>query len=94
MQTKTCNYLIEVFKLPADLAIAIQKDTHHLYETAIIYQRLIDSKLLWKIWQIDEYGKLWIEVNLIGKNGKAAFHTIAVDEGTFNKIDFEVYQVL
>lgn len=94
MKTKTCNYLVNVHTLPEDLGIAIKDKKHHLYETALIYQKLIDSHLLWKIWQIDEYGKFWVAINFMNDDQKAEFHTIAIDKGTFDKIDFEEYIVL
>jgi len=62
------------------LAIALPNKSHHLQETAQIYQKLVTSDLLWKIWWIDEYGKLWVKINFLSDNQQPQFHTIAIDE--------------
>lgn len=94
MKNKTCDFLINIHQLPADLVSALEDKTNHLYETALLYQKLVNLDLLWKVWWIDEYGKYWLEINFIRDNHTPEFHTIAIDEGTFTKISFEEYVVL
>ena len=94
MKKKTCSFLVFIHTLPKELVIASKNPTHYLYETAQIYQKLIDSDLLWKIWWIDEYNHHWVEINFMQDNQQPAFHTIVIDEGTFTKIPFEEYDVL
>ncbi|MEM1119455.1 MAG: hypothetical protein AAGJ18_03355 [Bacteroidota bacterium] len=91
---KTCNYLLNIHTLPQELAEPLNDPKHHLHETAQLYQRLVNSDLLWRVWQIDEYQSIWIEVNLINVDGKPVFHTLVIDEGTFDKVDFEEYPIL
>ncbi len=88
------DYLVQVTKLPSDLQSASGDVYHHLYDTYDIYQRVIDSNLLWRVWLIDEYDQVWLEVNFINCEGEAEFHTIKIDEGTYNKVDFDRYQAL
>ncbi|NRF24196.1 hypothetical protein HRJ45_02725 [Vibrio coralliilyticus] len=88
------DYLVQVTKLPSDLQSASGDVNHHLYDTYEIYQLVIDSNLLWRVWLIDEYDQVWLEVNFINSEGEAEFHTIKVDQGTYNKVDFDRYQAL
>lgn len=88
------NYLLNVTRLPADLDVALQDSLSPLYESANIYQVLVTSNLLWKVWYIDEYDNIWVEVNLINTNQEAEFHTIVVEKGTFEKIEYDEYDAL
>ena len=86
--------MVFIHALPKELVIASKNKTHYLYETAQIYQKLIDSDLLWKIWWIDEYNQYWVAINFMQANHQPAFHTLVIEEGTFTKIPFEEYTVL
>ncbi|MEM9424474.1 MAG: hypothetical protein AAF975_06780 [Spirochaetota bacterium] len=90
---KSIDYLVYVEKIPQDLVAALQDQAHELHQTAKVYAKLLDSNLLWRIWAVDPYGKLWLEVNFINEDGEEEFHTIALDEGTYRKIDFERYKI-
>lgn len=91
---KKVEYLVRVIRLPDDLTQALQNEDSELFSTAQIYQKLIDSGLLWKVWLIDEFHKTWLEVNFVNEEDEPEFHTIALDEGTYVKIEFEEYLVL
>ena len=91
---KRVDYLINVTELPKDLKEASMDKASSLYDISIIYSVLVDSNLLWRVWSVDEYAQVWVEVNLMNDQGQAEFHTIKVDEDTFEKIDFEEYSVL
>lgn len=65
-----------------------------LYRTYEISPYVIDSTLLWRVWQIDEYGKLWLDVNRMNSVGEPEFHPIALDEGTYQQIEFEPYAII
>ncbi|MEZ8067511.1 hypothetical protein [Vibrio sp. FF145] len=88
------NYLVQVASIPDDLIEASQKAGSDLYMTYKLYQLLVQSNLLWRVWYIDEFGKIWLEVNLVNDAGDPEFHTIALDQGTYLKIDTECYEVL
>ena len=90
----TIDFLVQVTTLPDDLKPISGDRSHALYQTYEIYQYLIDSTLLWRVWQIDEYGKLWLEVNRMSLSGEPEFHTIALDEGTYQQIEFEPYAII
>ncbi|MFA0709065.1 hypothetical protein AB4653_25500, partial [Vibrio sp. 10N.222.48.A3] len=83
------NYLVQVVSIPDDLIEASQKAGSDLYMTYKFYQLLVQSNLLWRVWYIDEFGKVWLEVNLVNDVGDPEFHTIALDQGTYLKIDTE-----
>jgi hypothetical protein len=87
------NYLLQVTDLPADLQEASKDVNSDLYNTYEVYQMLVKSSLLWQVWYIDQYGKHWVCVNFI-KNGEPEFHTIAVDEGSYTKVEHDDYDVL
>jgi hypothetical protein len=42
---------------------------------------------------IDEWGRLWISVERMGKNGEPEYHSLIIDEGTFDKIECNPYEV-
>lgn len=87
---KTIDYLVHVFKIPDDLIQISENKDSHLYETYEIYKFVKNSNLLWKVWMIDEYGDIWIEVNLKNKN-EEEFHTLKLDLNTYEKIKYESY---
>ena len=93
MCKKTIDYLLLVKTLPEDLARVLHDSEHYLFETAKLYQKLIDTKFLWKIRAIDGYGKIWIDINLIAENGHPEFHELAIDEGTFERIEWREYEI-
>ncbi|EDP60427.1 hypothetical protein [Vibrio sp. AND4] len=88
------DYLVHVVNIPADLMEASKNTNSDLYRTYEIYQLLVKSRLLWKVWYIDEYARVWLEVNLVNEQGESEFHTIALDEGTYLKVRDEPYKVL
>ena len=93
MQTATVKFLAWVHSLPADLRKPLAPDRHYLKETSELYQFVIDSRLLWRVWMIDEWGRFWISVERMGPAQKPEFHTLIIDEGTFDKIECEAYEV-
>lgn len=88
------DYLIELQAIPKDLLAVQNQPENALYEVLTIYRKVLESKLLWKVWQIDNEGAHWLEVNLINELGEAEFHTLKLDEGTYCKHEFEPYTVL
>ncbi|CCN82934.1 conserved hypothetical protein [Vibrio nigripulchritudo SFn27] len=90
---KTVSYLVQVHTLPKDLAEAAENPNHDLYTTSKIYSKLIDTDHLWEVDSIDENGQVWIAVNIINTEGDAEFHTIKIDSGTYNKVDYDNYPI-
>ncbi|ABN63536.1 hypothetical protein RJP56_16390 [Shewanella baltica] len=91
---KIIDYLVQVTNLPSDLLEASQNTKSELYRTYRVYKLLIDSKLLWKVWLLDEYEQVWLEVNFINCEGKPEFHTVSLDKGTYQEIGFDSYTAL
>ena len=88
------DYLVQVVSVPADLIEASKNASSDLYDTYKVYEVLVQSNLLWRVWYIDDYDKIWLEVNLVNSAGEAEFHTIALDEDTYLKVSVEPYEVL
>ncbi|WP_244662946.1 hypothetical protein [Vibrio harveyi] len=88
------DYLVNVHTLPQDLAVVVNNEAHDLFDNARIYQLVVSSELLWRVWMIDQDNQLWIEVNLLGEDAEVDCHTLKLDEGTYSKIEYEPYSVL
>ncbi|NOH97746.1 hypothetical protein [Vibrio sp. 99-70-13A1] len=88
------DYLVQVVSVPHDLIKASRNAKSDLYVTHKLYQFLVQSNLLWRVWYIDEFGKVWLEVNLINDMGEPEFHTVALDTGTYLTINTDSYEVL
>lgn len=93
MPQTTIGFHAWVHTLPSDLRKPLPPERAHLDHTSDLYQFVIDSRLLWKLWQIDEYGHYWIEVRRMGITGEPEFHTLVIDERTFDRIECDPYQV-
>ncbi|AQS38660.1 hypothetical protein Sps_03533 [Shewanella psychrophila] len=91
---KRIDYLVKVTLLPEDLKQASNDHGCELFRIYQIYQRLIESHLLWKVWLIDEFDYTWVEMNFINDDGEPEFHTIKLDEGTYERVEFDTYPVL
>ncbi|REL26488.1 hypothetical protein DXX93_07760 [Thalassotalea euphylliae] len=91
---KRLDFLLNVTQVPADLLAVCHQPKADLYGTYQLYQFLVDSPLLYKVWMVDEYGDYWLEVNLIDDSGEPAFHTIKIDQDSYEQVEFEPYQVL
>jgi|688.fasta_scaffold673634_1 hypothetical protein len=91
MQVK---YAVLVNKVPECLQYPLSDINKHLYDTASLYHFLVHSRLLWKVWMVDEYGKVWIAINRMEEDG-VQYHTLALDEGTYERIDTEeAYEIV
>lgn len=42
---------------------------------------------------VDEWGRFWIRVDRMGADQQPEFHTMIIDEGTFDKIEDEPYEI-
>jgi hypothetical protein len=92
MTKKTLDFLLRVHTLPRDLQRPLADA--RFQATSELYQRVIDSRLLWKVWMIDMFGKVWIEVDFENDQGEDEFHTLAIDEGTYRKVECDPYEAL
>jgi len=93
MQESSIDFLVWVHTLPDELRKPLAPDRDHLQETSDIYQFVIDSQLFWRVWMIDEWSKLWINVERMGVDNKPESHTLRLDDGTFEKFECELYKV-
>jgi hypothetical protein len=83
------SYEVLVNKVPECLQYPLADNNKHMYVTASLYHFLVQCRLLWKVWMIDEYGKIWIAINRMEEDG-VHYHTLALDEGTYEKFDSDV----
>lgn len=88
------DYLIQVTKLPDDLSAVSNQPDSELYDNYRAYLKLVEGKLLWKVWQIDDYGQIWLELNFVNDAGEAEFHTLVIDPGTYRKVAYDAYEIL
>src|SRR3954454_18912513 len=58
----TISFRAWVHTLAAELKTPLPKDREHLEEASEVYQFVIASRLLWRVWMLDEYEHYWIEV--------------------------------
>ena len=91
---KKIDYLVKVTILPEDLKQASNDRACELFRTYQIYQLLVESHLLWRVCLIDEFDHTWVEVNFINNDVEPEFHTIKLDEGTYQRVEFDTYRVL
>jgi hypothetical protein len=89
-QTKI-DFLAWVHTLPPDLKKPFPPERAYLAETSEIYEFVVSSRLLWKIWQIDEYERYWVEIRRMGRDGLPEHHTLVIDEGTFDRVECDPY---
>lgn len=94
MSTTTVDYMVRVHTVPFDLRPPLRKEFKYLEETSAVYRRVIDSRLLWKVWMLDEFGQHWLEVAFENDQEQPEFHTLRIDEGTFKKVPSDPYDVL
>ncbi|SFD49118.1 hypothetical protein [Pseudoalteromonas denitrificans] len=94
-KTKNISFLVQVHTLPSDLQTVLNNPSSYLYDTAKIYSLLVNSPMLHKVWAIDtvDKDKLWIGINIMSDENIPSLHTVKLDEGTFEKIEDEQYEV-
>ena len=93
MHHTAVNFLAWVHTLPTDLKTPLATNRAYLEEATELYQFVIDSRLLWRIWMIDEFNHYWIKVFRMADDRRPEFHTLKIDEGTFDRIECENYEV-
>ena len=93
MKEKEISFEVFVHSVPKDLQFPLDNESRHLTDTAELYQFCVSSRLIWRVWQIDRYNKLWIAINRMGNEG-AEYHTLALDEGTYEKVESDPYRTL
>jgi hypothetical protein len=93
MNKQQINYKVTVTAVPDDLIPPLSKENSHLEETSELYHFCVASRLIWPVWQIDEYDKIWIAIDRMEHDGEH-YHSLSLDEGTYLKIDSETYSVM
>lgn len=92
-RSTTIGFLLAVHTLPPDLQEPLTEAQSYLHETSALYRFVLESRLLWRVWQVDVFGRFWIEVNRLGPRNHPEFHTLCLDEGTFDRIECDPYEV-
>jgi hypothetical protein len=88
------DYKLRVHTVPVDLRPLLPLERSHLVDARGAYQLAVESRLLWDVWMIDQFGAMWIAVSFENERGVAEFHTLRVDPGTYRKVACEAYEAL
>ena len=85
------GYKLLITQLPPDTAECSAK-------LATVLQAIIDARLLWPVWMIDELDTTWISIDFQSENGELEYHTFRLDwDGLeiYKKIEVDdTYQIL
>jgi len=90
---KTIDYKLLVDTIPEDLRPPLPPARQYLAGTSALYQRVIDSRLVWRVYLIDEVGNQWIEVEFENEDGVVECHSLVIDNDTCSRIDADPYEV-
>jgi hypothetical protein len=93
MLKTTINYEIWVHSIPDDVRKPLPPEGEYLREMSDLYEFLVASRLIWKVWMIDEFGLPWIRVHRMGPDQKPREETLRPNDGTFEKIEVNPYEV-
>ena len=61
--------------------------------TSALYQRVIDWRIVWRVYLIDEVGNHWIEVDFENEDGVVEHHSLVIDDDTCRRIECDPYEV-
>ena len=93
-QTQRVDFKVRVFAVPADLQLPVKPGYDYLCDASVVYRLAMESRLLWDVWMIDEYGELWIAVSFENDRDQPEFHTLRLDRDTYRKVPCDPYEVL
>jgi hypothetical protein len=93
-EKRKVEYKVRVHTLPEDLRPPLSAKWAHLSDTSAVYQRAIDSNLLWCVWMIDEFGSVWIAVEFVNEGEEPEFHTLRLDPGTYREVLCDPYETI
>jgi hypothetical protein len=88
------DYKLRVHTVPEDLRPPLVGDRAHLEAASVAYHLAVESRLLWDVWMIDQFGSMWIAVSFENDRGAPEFHTLRVDPGTCRKVACESYDTV
>ncbi len=91
MNRTQVQYKLRVHTVPPHL-LQIGPAQEHLREMAAIYRKVVETRFLWDLWLLDEFGARWIAVSFENDADEAEFHTLKLDEGTYRMISCEPYE--
>jgi hypothetical protein len=89
----TLNFGVWVHTLPDDLKNAPPPTDENDLDTAEVYSFLISTRLIWKIYLIDEWGGYWIAFQRVEKDDVSS-DCIRIDPGTYKEFEVEPYEVI
>jgi hypothetical protein len=87
-------YKLRVHTVPEDLRLPLAPNRAHLADASAAYRLAVESRLLWDVWMIDDYGELWIAVSFENERDEPEFHTLRIDAGTYRKVPCDPYEPL
>ena len=88
------DYELWVHKIPEDLRPPLRPENAHLQLTHEVWKRVVDSNLIWRVWQIDAWERPWIMIRFRNDRGEFETHTLMIDEDCHEKVKAdEPYEV-
>ncbi|MCP4375920.1 MAG: hypothetical protein GY794_07075 [bacterium] len=90
---KTIDYKLLVDAIPEDLRPPLPPVSQYLASASSLYQRVIDSRFVWRVNLIDEVGNHWIEVEFENDDGVVEHHSLVIDDDTCRRIECDPYEV-
>jgi hypothetical protein len=85
-EKRRLDYKLRVHTVPEDMRLPLAPDRAHLANASAAYHVAVESRLLWDVWMIDQYGALWIAIAFENQRGEPEFHTMRIDPGTYRKV--------
>lgn len=87
------DYELWIHRIPDDLKPPLPPERAYLQETYEVWKRVVDSKVCWRVWQIDQWKRPWIIVSFKNDAGEFEGHSIAIDNDCYEKAKSEKYEV-
>ena len=88
------NNLVHVHTVPDWLVEPLTDKNSGNHTWAKDYERLTKGDNLWRIWMVDNLGAYWLEVNYMNTEGFPIFNTLKLEQGTFDLIKTDNYEIL
>ena len=87
------DYELWIHRVPDDLVPPFPPERQHLQETYEVWKRVVDAKVCWRVWHIDEWSHHWIFLSFKNEAGEFEEHSLKIDEDCYEKAETEEYEV-
>ena len=84
------DYELWIHRIPEHLSPPLPE---HLQDTFQVWKRVVDAKVCWRVARIDAWNHIWIDVRFKNDHGEIEDHSLAMEEGCFEKVGYGGYEV-